>query len=134
MASDLLDFFAGWAKQKKRWPLLLLLGIPPIFIFVQKYFVRSFRDTLWHPLFLLLSASLVALSVGLYFALNFSSRVCYSKLADAIRQRRIHAAAGVGGGRMARPDGQHSGWHERGDRCRYVGRPHRRSQLLCCCA
>jgi len=91
MATDLLDFFASWAKQKKRWPLLLLLGIPLIFKFLQSYLGLPFRAIAQHPLFLSLSICVLGLSVGLYLALQYSNRVRYSKFAAALRQRRTHA-------------------------------------------
>jgi tetratricopeptide (TPR) repeat protein len=71
---QLLDFFIQWAKQGKRWPLLLLLLNPAAFGLVQQYFGLTFRETVAHGVYWILSGGIFVVSGILYWGILPRSR------------------------------------------------------------
>lgn len=71
MVGTLIARFFDWACHAKRWPLLFLVGLFPLFTFTQLYFEDlSFRETFTHWCFLLVGAILVILAGVLYVAIG----------------------------------------------------------------
>jgi len=45
MNDKLVDLFIDFARQKKRWPLLFLIPIPPWFWSLLQFYGTTFRET-----------------------------------------------------------------------------------------
>ena len=67
-----IDILIEWAKQKKRWPLLLMLAIPlALFPFSQNYYELSFKDTFCCWFFWVSNGLIFFLSGTLYWAVSY---------------------------------------------------------------
>ena len=86
--SKLVDLFIEWAKRKQRWPLLLMFLVPVWFAFFQKFYGLTFRQVFDNRLFLLLSASTIAVSAIGYVLLTSYERIIYSRTLARVRRRR----------------------------------------------
>lgn len=62
----LVDIFVEWAKQERRWPLLVPLALPAIVKFSQEYFQLSFREAVTHWSVLIAGGALLVVSSALY--------------------------------------------------------------------
>lgn len=82
---ELTKLFVDWAKERKRWPLLIMLAIPSAFAAVQKYFDLSFHDTVNHWVFWLSIGLTVCVSSVLYIYVAHRKRILYSATLDRIR-------------------------------------------------
>ena len=64
------DEFVVWAKANDRWPLLFLLSIPLAYAGVKGYYSLTVADTVNSPLFLVISAIILAVTGVLFWALS----------------------------------------------------------------
>lgn len=65
----LIDKYIEWAFQERRWPLVFIVGLLPLFSMVRNYFELSFRETFHHWCFLAISGILLILSGTLFIVI-----------------------------------------------------------------
>lgn len=72
----LFNYFIGWAKTNKRYPLILPFLIFFIYLFVFNYFqTETFKETLHHDYFLIISGIVLGITGILYACLDFKKRI-----------------------------------------------------------
>jgi len=84
----LVDVFVDWAKQGKRWALLLILLVPAYFAFFQHYYDVKFRQVFQIRAFLWLSVTTVVLSLCLFLLELDYEQIAYSEMMDRLHKGR----------------------------------------------
>jgi|GEM_PF-5251428 len=83
--TKLVDLLVEWARRSQRWPLLILVTIPPAFELVRQFTGKNFAQTCRDPVFIGFACLAILVSGGLLCYYAWADRMRFSQYADRRR-------------------------------------------------